>query len=122
MPTIVVTNAIFRSKFSRNPAGLAILCTFKYGSIGMGLEAYRYGDLLWHPYSYLKCEIDVGTDAKCIWVSACNVKWVGLRRDDLHLVPEQALIPLKPRDLQIAKSLMSSEVLQVEPSVLDCRS
>ncbi|KAK9072897.1 hypothetical protein SSX86_009332 [Deinandra increscens subsp. villosa] len=26
-----------------NPAGLAILCTFKYGSIGMGLEAYRYG-------------------------------------------------------------------------------
>nr|AHY99544.1 meiotic recombination protein [Carica papaya]ALX26989.1 meiotic recombination protein SPO11-2 [Carica papaya] len=70
-----------------NPAGLAILCTFKYGSIGMGLEAYRY---------------------------ACNVKWVGLRRDDLHLVPEQALIPLKPRDLQIAKSLMSSEVLQDE--------
>ncbi|CAM8950194.1 unnamed protein product [Rhodiola kirilowii] len=26
-----------------NPAGLAILCTFKYGSLGMGLEAYRYG-------------------------------------------------------------------------------
>ncbi|XP_043698188.1 meiotic recombination protein SPO11-2 isoform X3 [Telopea speciosissima] len=28
-----------------NPAGLAILCTFKFGSIGMGLEAYRYGEL-----------------------------------------------------------------------------
>ncbi|CAN1189655.1 Meiotic recombination protein SPO11-2 [Linum perenne] len=26
-----------------NPAGLAILSTFKHGSIGMGLEAYRYG-------------------------------------------------------------------------------
>ncbi|CAI9294357.1 unnamed protein product [Lactuca saligna] len=25
-----------------NPAGLAILCTFNYGSIGMGLEAYKY--------------------------------------------------------------------------------
>ncbi|KAF2318720.1 hypothetical protein GH714_010294 [Hevea brasiliensis] len=29
-----------------NPAGLAILCTFKFGSIGMGLEAYRYGAFL----------------------------------------------------------------------------
>jgi len=27
----------------RNPAGLAIISTYKYGSIGMGLEAYRYG-------------------------------------------------------------------------------
>ncbi|KAL9687746.1 hypothetical protein QQ045_032153 [Rhodiola kirilowii] len=26
-----------------NSAGLAILCTFKYGSLGMDLEAYRYG-------------------------------------------------------------------------------
>lgn len=26
-----------------NPAGLSILCTFKYGSIGLGLEAYKYG-------------------------------------------------------------------------------
>ncbi|KAK9276831.1 hypothetical protein L1049_006368 [Liquidambar formosana] len=68
-----------------NPAGLAILCTFKYGSIGMGLEAYRY---------------------------ACNVKWLGLRGDDLQLIPEQALVQLKPRDLQIAKSLISSEILQ----------
>uniref|UniRef100_A0A453RXB0 Topoisomerase 6 subunit A/Spo11 TOPRIM domain-containing protein n=1 Tax=Aegilops tauschii subsp. strangulata TaxID=200361 RepID=A0A453RXB0_AEGTS len=26
-----------------NPAGLSILCTYKYGSISMGLESYRYG-------------------------------------------------------------------------------
>ncbi|XP_019160406.1 PREDICTED: meiotic recombination protein SPO11-2 [Ipomoea nil] len=69
-----------------NPAGLAILCTFKYGSIGMGLEAFRY---------------------------ACNVKWLGLRKDDIEkLVPEESLVPLKQRDLQIAKSLISSEILQ----------
>ncbi|XP_031249562.1 meiotic recombination protein SPO11-2 isoform X1 [Pistacia vera] len=70
-----------------NPAGLAILCTFKFGSIGMGLEAYRY---------------------------ACNVKWLGLRGDDLQLIPEQSLAPLKPRDLQVARSLMSSKILQVK--------
>ncbi|KAI7988025.1 Meiotic recombination protein SPO11-2 [Camellia lanceoleosa] len=68
-----------------NPAGLAILCTFKFGSIRMGLEAYRY---------------------------ACNVKWLGLRRDDLELIPEQSFMPLKPKDVQIAKSLASSEILQ----------
>ncbi|CAI0417086.1 unnamed protein product, partial [Linum tenue] len=68
-----------------NPAGLAILCTFKHGSVGMGLEAYRY---------------------------ACNVRWLGVRVDDLQLIPEESLVPLKPRDLQIAKSLMSSEFLQ----------
>lgn len=33
------------------PAGLAILGTFKFGSIGMGFEAYKY---------------------------ACNVKWLGV--------------------------------------------
>lgn len=68
-----------------NPAGLAILCTFKYGSIGMGLEAYRY---------------------------ACNVKWLGLRGDDLQLIPEESFVPLKLKDNQIAKSLISSEVIQ----------
>ncbi|EPS61073.1 hypothetical protein M569_13726 [Genlisea aurea] len=68
-----------------NPAGLAVLCTFKFGSITMGLEAYRY---------------------------ACNVKWLGIRKDDVeNLIPEEALIPLKPRDLQVAKSLASSEIL-----------
>ncbi|KAI4310351.1 hypothetical protein MLD38_035334 [Melastoma candidum] len=56
-----------------NPAGLAILSTFKYGSIEMGLEAFRY---------------------------ACNVKWLGIRGDDLNLIPEESLTPLKPKDLQ----------------------
>ncbi|CAM8953715.1 unnamed protein product [Rhodiola kirilowii] len=70
-----------------NPAGLAILCTFKYGSLGMGLEAYRY---------------------------ACNVKWLGLRGDDLSLIPEESLMPLKPRDLLVAKSLTSSKTIQDE--------
>ncbi|KAK6158278.1 hypothetical protein DH2020_005592 [Rehmannia glutinosa] len=70
-----------------NPAGLAILCTFKFGSVAMGLEAYRY---------------------------ACNVKWLGLRKDDIEqLILEESLVPLKPRDHQIAKSLGSSEILQV---------
>ncbi|TKW08882.1 hypothetical protein SEVIR_6G054300v4 [Setaria viridis] len=68
-----------------NPAGLAILCTYKYGSISMGLESYRY---------------------------ACNVKWLGLRGDDLQLIPDRAFQELKPRDLQIAKSLLSSKFLQ----------
>nr|XP_010941153.1 meiotic recombination protein SPO11-2 isoform X1 [Elaeis guineensis] len=70
-----------------NPAGLAILCTYKFGSITMGLESYRY---------------------------ACNVKWLGLRGDDLQLVPQHSLVQLKPRDLQIARSLMSSKLLQVD--------
>lgn len=68
-----------------NPAGLAILCTYKYGSISMGLESYRY---------------------------ACNVKWLGIRGDDLELIPQSAFQELKPRDLQIAKGLMSSKFLQ----------
>ncbi|RZC57194.1 hypothetical protein C5167_004497 [Papaver somniferum] len=69
----------------RNPAGLAILGTYKFGSIGMGLEAYKY---------------------------ACNVKWLGVRGNDLQLIPEESYVPLKPRDLQIAKSLMSCDMLQ----------
>ncbi|KAK3429352.1 hypothetical protein EUGRSUZ_E00781 [Eucalyptus grandis] len=68
-----------------NPAGLAILCTFKFGSIGMGLEAFRY---------------------------ACNVKWLGLRGSDMELIPEESFTPLKPKDIGIAKSLMSSKLLQ----------
>lgn len=98
-------------KILRNPAGLAILCTYKFGSIGMGLEAYRYGTFYhfhsWnHPF--LEC---------CLIlihvISACNVKWLGLRGDDLQLIPEHAFIPMKPRDLQVAQSLMSSNMLQV---------
>ncbi|KAK1272762.1 Meiotic recombination protein SPO11-2 [Acorus gramineus] len=67
-----------------NPAGLAILCTYKFGSIKMGLEAFKY---------------------------ACNVKWLGLRGADLSLIPEDSLAELKPRDLLIAKSLMSSDMM-----------
>uniref|UniRef100_A0A166F9S8 Uncharacterized protein n=1 Tax=Daucus carota subsp. sativus TaxID=79200 RepID=A0A166F9S8_DAUCS len=85
IPCIFITAKGYPDIATRNPAGLAILCTFKYGSTGMGLEAYRY---------------------------ACNVKWLGLRKDDLELIPEQSYIPLKPRDLQIAKSLISSDILQ----------
>ncbi|XP_022754105.1 meiotic recombination protein SPO11-2-like [Durio zibethinus] len=43
---------------------------------------------------------------------ACNVTWLGLRGDDLQLIPDQSLAPVKPRDLQIAKSLISSEIMQ----------
>ncbi|XP_004298836.1 PREDICTED: meiotic recombination protein SPO11-2-like [Fragaria vesca subsp. vesca] len=74
-----------------NPAGLAILCTFKFGSIGMGLEAYRY---------------------------ACNVKWLGMRADDIELLPAEALVPLKPKDIQIAKGLISSDMLQVNYNIV----
>ncbi|KAI3877569.1 hypothetical protein MKW92_019800 [Papaver armeniacum] len=42
----------------------------------------------------------------------CNVKWLGVRGNDLQLIPEESYVPLKPRDLQIAKSLMSCDMLQ----------
>ncbi|KAF3782396.1 Meiotic recombination protein [Nymphaea thermarum] len=70
-----------------NPAGLAILYTYKFGSISMGLEAYRY---------------------------ACNVKWLGLRCKDLQLLPPDSMTMMKQRDLQIAKSLMLSNTLPVK--------
>ncbi|GJN39629.1 hypothetical protein PR202_gb28760 [Eleusine coracana subsp. coracana] len=85
LPCILITAKGYPDIATRNPAGLAILCTYKYGSISMGLESYRY---------------------------ACNVKWLGLRGDDLQIIPESALQELKPRDLQIAKSLLSSKFLQ----------
>lgn len=51
---------------------------------------------------------------------ACNVKWLGLRGHDLPLLPNQSFVPLKPKDLQIAQSLMSSGILQVNyPEHLD---
>lgn len=99
----------FEFSMYRNPAGLAILGTFKFGSIGMGLEAYKYGILVRLsvfvssiPYcinTYRKIHSDLFT--------ACNVKWLGVRGKDLQLIPEESYVPLKPRDLQIAKSLMS---------------
>ncbi|KAK2997183.1 hypothetical protein RJ639_026172 [Escallonia herrerae] len=68
-----------------NPAGLAIFCTYKYGSIAMGLEAYRYGAFLYFHHAF-----------QLIFV---------------QLIPEESFAPLKPRDLQIAKSLTASEIL-----------
>lgn len=108
----------------RNPAGLAILCTFKFGSIGMGLEAYRYGNLV-PVYLLLNNNLFLRrkklTRSIGLWrVLACNVKWLGLRGEDLELIPEQALVPLKPKDLQFAKSFISSEILQV--NCLSCIS
>lgn len=96
----------------RNPAGLAILCTFKFGSIGMGLEAYRYGK------KDSNCLLQIIPQSLSVLIVyalflACNVKWIGLRGDDLNLIPEESLVPLKPKDSQIAKSLLSSKILQV---------
>uniref|UniRef100_A0A0D9X4K8 DNA topoisomerase (ATP-hydrolyzing) n=1 Tax=Leersia perrieri TaxID=77586 RepID=A0A0D9X4K8_9ORYZ len=85
LPCILITAKGYPDLATRNPAGLAILCTYKYGSISMGLESYRY---------------------------ACNVKWIGLRGDDLQLIHQSAYQELKPRDLQIAKSLLSSKFLE----------
>ncbi|XVF70341.1 hypothetical protein PTKIN_Ptkin11bG0154100 [Pterospermum kingtungense] len=84
------------------PAGLAALSAYKFGSIGIGLEAYGHGTFLQfrqfapEGYGY-----------------ACNVKWLGLRGDDLEKerIPERCFSPLKGRDLQIAESLISSEIL-----------
>ena len=45
--------------------------------------------------------------------SACNIKWLGLRKDDLDLIPQQSFFRLTPKDMQIAKSLTSLEILQV---------
>ncbi|XVF70561.1 hypothetical protein PTKIN_Ptkin11bG0171700 [Pterospermum kingtungense] len=67
------------------PAGLAALLAYKFGSIGMFLEPYGHG---------------------------CNVKWLGLRGKDLDLIPGRYFSPLKPRDRQIAQSLISSQILQ----------
>uniref|UniRef100_M1AW70 DNA topoisomerase (ATP-hydrolyzing) n=1 Tax=Solanum tuberosum TaxID=4113 RepID=M1AW70_SOLTU len=55
-------------------------------------------------------KLTMETDARYIIMVE---KWLGLRKDDINqLIPEECLVPLKPRDLQIAKSLMSSEILQ----------
>lgn len=42
------------------------------------------------------------------------MKWLGLRGADLELIREESLVQLKPRDLQIANSLMASEILPVQ--------
>ncbi|KAL5988972.1 hypothetical protein ACLOJK_027074, partial [Asimina triloba] len=42
LPSILITAKGYPDIATRNPSGLAILCTYKFGSIKMGLEAYRY--------------------------------------------------------------------------------
>ncbi|XP_078440653.1 sporulation 11-2 isoform X2 [Wolffia australiana] len=66
-----------------NPAGLEILCTYKFGSSTMGLEAYRY---------------------------ACDVKWLGLRSGDLRSEMEER--EMTARELKMAERLMASGMLQ----------
>nr|CAD1820747.1 unnamed protein product [Ananas comosus var. bracteatus] len=95
IPCILITAKGYPDMATRNPAGLAILFTYKYGSITMGLESYRYEYVLSVHLSF-----------------SLHVKWLGIRGDDLHLIPEESLLELKPRDLQIAKSLLSSKMLQ----------
>ncbi|MCO5611540.1 hypothetical protein L7F22_065793 [Adiantum nelumboides] len=68
-----------------NPAGLAIICTYKFGSIRMGLEASNY---------------------------VCDVKWLGLRSRDFQLIPKESLLPLTLKDRQLGSSLLSSKMLQ----------
>lgn len=36
-----------------------------------------------------------------------------MRGDDLQLIPEESMTPLKPKDKQIAKSLASLDILPV---------
>ncbi|KAJ7553112.1 hypothetical protein O6H91_06G084500 [Diphasiastrum complanatum] len=68
-----------------NPAGLAIICTYKFGSTRMGLEAPRY---------------------------VCDVKWLGLRGEDIELLPKEALIEFSHKDHQLARSLLASKMLE----------
>ncbi|CAM6084838.1 unnamed protein product [Calypogeia fissa] len=71
-----------------NPAGLAIICTYKFGSMTMGLESPRY---------------------------VCDVKWLGLRSKDIPLIPHESQLDLKGRDKTIAKGLLASKMLENQP-------
>lgn len=81
----------------------------------MGLEAYRYGTKTRTFASHYIPTVMMVFDSSV----ACNVKWIGLRGDDLNLIPEESLVPLKAKDSQIAKSLLSSKILQVSISVIE---
>lgn len=71
------------------------------------LPAYKLKSIIFHLVQ------EIGAKLLFARYLACNVKWLGLRGDDLQLIPQQSLVPLKQRDLQIARSLMSSQILQV---------
>ena len=92
----------------------------------MGLEAYRYGNpfcfflkknnnnnfLSLFPYILVEL-LNLTMSNTFLNVLACNVKWLGLRGEDLQLILAESLVPLKPKDLQIAKSLVATDILQV---------
>ncbi|KAJ7553111.1 hypothetical protein O6H91_06G084500 [Diphasiastrum complanatum] len=84
-PAIILTAKGYPDLASRNPAGLAIICTYKFGSTRMGLEAPRY---------------------------VCDVKWLGLRGEDIELLPKEALIEFSHKDHQLARSLLASKMLE----------
>lgn len=86
----------------------------------MGLEAYRYGTFLFNLIFIVCCyaERNYKFKERSLYVLACNVKWLGMRADDIELLPAEALVPLKPKDIQIAKGLMSSDMLQVNYNIL----
>ncbi|EFJ14051.1 hypothetical protein SELMODRAFT_423971 [Selaginella moellendorffii] len=71
-----------------NPCGLGIICTYKFGSVGMGLEAPHY---------------------------VCDVKWLGVSSEDLPRIPPEYFVELSARDRQLAKGLLSSAMLQNHP-------
>ncbi|GBG75251.1 hypothetical protein CBR_g19885 [Chara braunii] len=64
-----------------NPAGFAIICTYKYGSTSMGLESPRY---------------------------ACDVKWLGLRAADVEHLPDDAFQSLSEREHRMLINMLDS--------------
>jgi meiotic recombination protein SPO11 len=46
----------------------------------------------------------------------CDVKWLGLRFEDILLIPNESKQNLKERDKKIAKGLLASKMLQVNNS------
>lgn len=46
--------------------------------------------------------------------TVCDVKWLGLRSEDILLIPPESQLDLKGRDKTIAKSLLASKMLQVK--------
>ena len=87
--------------------------------ISLGLESYRYGISL--IFKALK-PIFLNNVNEYTSFSAFNVKLLGLGGDDLQLIPHSAFQELKPRDFQIAKSLLSSKLLQVRMLFLNFQS
>eukprot|EP00898_Chlorokybus_atmophyticus_P006066 jgi/Chlat1/6460/Chrsp45S00467 len=71
-----------------NPSGLAIICAYKYGSAGTGLETPNY---------------------------ACDVRWLGVRSGDLIGVPQEAFQPLTERDQGSIDRMLQWPLLESDP-------